>query len=344
VAAAWYFAHRGTNGTNAIDEPEHWFKKPFSGPGLPGTEAVVPKWAEEGQRKQIDAAKASRKPITEKLNATIKVLSQEPPGQSRQLLSQVDLYYYPGVMFDSGFVIETPLSESVGQWDVDSIMSNRRFMKVLQELRAVERGEAGKLVDAELRKGLESYFTLMKGFMSGYASELAPDYKPKANEGGPGFQVSDNPDGTPTLMGARFKVLALVLLAGNLELMQCNALVRTVVDESLKQRNDAYTKHHKSNGLSVLRMVGLYNRQVLATGIVGTCGRPGRAKDAVGQCKLSWRQQDLPAYTAYATPYDRLTHDGPIPPDYSGGKFPVRYLGPMPDAQFDRLLGTLLRE
>jgi hypothetical protein len=85
-----------------------------------------------------------------------------------------------------------------------------------------------------------------------------------------------------------------------------------------------------------LRSASLYNRPILATGLLGTeAGGLARGASPSGGAFDTHR---MTHYDAEFTPHDILTkHGGPLPPDYSKGEVVVHSHTALDDAAFNEI-------
>jgi len=159
--------------------------------------------------------------------------------------------------------------------------------------------------------------------------------KEKRQTIGPSLQISDDPNGAPTLAGVRFQLLSLVVLAGNLKLENTKPAIAGVVSEALAQRKKFYDPNTGFDGdrFSMLTKAGLYNRQVLATGILLISGTQTQADiNSTSNGQERWETRQLARYQPSAiSPYDMLR----INP--SGGVIDARIHKPLDDKEFDKI-------
>ncbi len=248
------------------------------------------------------------------------------------------MYYWPGPGSASGYFLEPgPLDKSVGQEDLDRVMSSRRFLKVFGELLALPNEQAEVLLRRELESALAKYKSLFEAYMTEHSDVFDPSVKPTV---GPSFRISDHSDQSPTFLGARIKVLSLVLIAGNLKLEGLQPVTTAVLKQALQQR-ELFSSRDAVNeraGYGMLCRGSLYNRQILATGLIGTASDVNKENAGIENLEIVWKSKKLTHYDAAATPYDLLTRVvGVFPVDYSKGELLVQYLGPLTDAEFDKI-------
>jgi len=280
----------------------------------------------------------ARAPIAERIRKLTDELACESPLQSVEKLSQVGAYYWPGFLpgASMGIPCRFPLDDNIGIAEAEEICSNRRFMKVIAELGAMPRAAASDIVSAQMDETFVAYrqqvTDFLKALREGAVGKATLRYS----------QISDNKDGSPTFQGLRHKLLALLLLAGQMELDGCWEGVAAVVQEGLRQRQALAdpSLYAPGDGVSLLAMFGIYNRQVMSAALLGVY------KDKAVAAPKSWKRQErrLTAYDAMATPYDLLTADIPlVPPDYSKGEARVYFYSGVGDDEFipfaQRLVG-----
>jgi hypothetical protein len=211
-----------------------------------------------------------------KISKVIQVLSNEELEESLKKLSAMDLYMWPGELLGSCvYKCMIPLDESVDQGDIDVILGNRRFLKVINELSLLPKEEAAELVTQEITSSFEEYHHLfdlyMRKNMSKFEANLSSQYKGNKPKKKLVF-INSHKSGEPTLRALRYKVLALVLLAGNLELYESKSVIDKVLGTALEQRELFYddSLFYKEDAWIMLKNASLYNRQILGIGTLRT--------------------------------------------------------------------------
>ena len=159
----------------------------------------------------------------------IQSLKAETPEQSVKDLMKVGDFYRTLVgEGGGGFLAKQPFpfSPDVGAIDVQRILNNRRFVKVFEELSTLPKAQAAKLLATEMEKSL-AHYTKMFDEEWEFLVDVHRGDNPNPSSGGAGptLQISDSPDGRPTLAGIRLQLLSLALVAGNLELVDANKAV-----------------------------------------------------------------------------------------------------------------------
>ena len=164
---------------------------------------------------------------------------------------------------------ETPFSLSPrrGEQDFEDILSNHHLYKVWDGLNKLNRAEASAILKEELDSAIKAYQPFWKSELDKLAA------KPAAKRGaitmGPD-QIVGTPDGAVVMRGARLKVLALVWIAGSLELTNCRPEVERVVQIATEQRAQLSADEMSSMWYrtQLLSDMGLYNRQILGASLV----------------------------------------------------------------------------
>ena len=275
-------------------------------------------------------------PVPERIVQDFNSLKTESLEQSIKNLYLVDFYYWPGRLMGGGGGGSTlPLPETIGQVDIDSIFRNLRFLKVYDELSQIQSNQASKLIIDQINETLPLYTRMFSNSWDRVFK--VHENQPRGNRytAGPSLQISDDPNGTPTLAGVRFKLLSLVVLAGNFKLENTKPAIASVVSEALAQRKKFYDPNSgfESDRFSMLTKAGIYNRQALATGILLTSGSQTQADaKSTGNEESRWESRQLARYQPSAiSPYDMLR----INP--SGGVIDARIHKPLDDEEFDKI-------
>ena len=156
--------------------------------------------------------------------------------------------------------------------------------------------------------------------------------------------MSNNPDKSPVFHGLRYKILALVFTAGNLGLDETQPAVLNVAKIAIAQRKHWYYSREFSriDRAGILLCAGIYNRQILATGLFGTSGQQEQGmKDMLETVDIECQERKLTHFDSSATPYDFYAAICRIPVDYSGGEQIVKFPEPIDDKSFDAILKAM---
>ncbi len=280
-------------------------------------------------------------PIQARIDRMVAQLKTESLEQSLAALPACEFYRWPGSIDPSLVFYKFPFERKVGSNSVKEILSNRRFRKILQELRQLSREEQAVVLLAALRHSLETYEQIYKRFHEQNSPYFGSELPFPTTS--PSIPISDNRDGSPTIYGSRLSVLALMLVAGNLNLVECNAAVRGIVEKAIAQKNEMESteKFHMMYRYSMIRDASLYNRQVLATALIGTSpvGGPGTKPCDMGSSQ--WKTAQLTKFDALATAYDLHYKHGAIKIDKETKTVSVKYLTPLIDEEFNTIVDHL---
>jgi len=279
----------------------------------------------------------------EKINKIIQILDKELVEECLRRLDEIALYLSPGfvVTMDSveiNSILKIPLPVSVDQRDVVIIMGNRRFLKLMHELSLLPKETAADLVSREITSALSQYKVLFDSYMKKNTETFASIDKARNKSiKYLGFSFS-TADGKPTLMAMRYKVLALVLIAGNLQLQQAQPAVKQVLENAIKQRDMFYNEFYRHDAAHTLIYGSLYNRQILGTAVLETYIGSDKAQQILKTLGCKFKSERLTRYNAAVTPHD-MNHVYEMEPvDYSKGELTVKYLEPLDDAKFDAIV------
>lgn len=263
--------------------------------------------------------------------ALLETLRQEPLEQSIANLYEARPYddaLPSGAWGGAGRQFPVPCSEEVNH--VHTVINTRRFLKVHQELARLPKDQAAQLVTRGILDSLQRYEREFDDTFAKYME--ASERTGRAMRG----HIRSGP-----LWGRRNQLFALVLVAGSLELAGTASAVDKVIALAIEQRfrrldgHEKLSEHARANWLY---NVSLFNRQILATGFVGT--EPDR-KEArrrahvlgVGLCRLK-----LTLFDANRTV---RTYSREVPPDdanFANGSQSFAFCGALDKRQLTRLI------
>jgi hypothetical protein len=270
-----------------------------------------------------------------RIQQQITVLEGESLGHSLRNLADTSLFSWPGFITGNAIPISLPFDKSVGTSDIEGILSNRRFLKVLGDTAALPKEKADALVKAHLE---DAWSTGKKEFDAQFRffENLLVEGAPVTNIGFP----TTVGGGGPNVPGCRQLLLALLLIAGNLNLEACKSNVEEITVDAVKRYREysQVRKVNRANAYTLLRGASQYNRQILGTAFVGVQAKETRQK--LQAEKERWQTRELPKFNARATAYD-LRWSGLDSVDWSFGKLVVRYLQPIDDTSFNQILEEL---
>ena len=259
------------------------------------------------------------------------LLRAESTKESVEMLHQIGEYQ---LFHTPGQICILPLHAENGNSDVSKVMSNRRFLKVLKELGSMPKSQAASIVNEEINKTLPLYLSMF--------DERIDKYR-EIGDVRLGGQMSNNPDKSPVFHGLRYKILALVFTAGHLGLDETQPAVLNVARAAITQRKHWYYSREflRIDRAGILIHAGIYNRQILATGLFGTSGQLEQGlEDFLKTVDIECQTRKLTHFDSSKTPYDYLAGWG-IPVDYSGGEQIVKFPEPIDDKSFDAILKAM---
>ena len=289
-------------------------------------------------------ASTSAQGIPGRVERQVAELKLESLEQSLANLGDWELWFRPGGYFieESGRGVMLPLRDEDGSGTVDILLSNRRLLKVYEELGAVPTAQAAELINRHFPLWSQQY------------SEKYAEYVEKGRRvspasvgtGGPGtFYIGGwggkrDDDGLPLLECMRWRLLGLVLVAGNLRLQGTAPRVQQIAEQARAQRDDLYQATELSEGFRALTLTkkSLYNRQVLGYALVQTSPVPEQALAALAATGTEITVKTSPVYDALRTPYDIILMSGPV--DYSKGALALEHLAALSDVDFENIFAA----
>jgi hypothetical protein len=281
--------------------------------------------------------------VRRRLEVQIAALRGESLEESLFNLSEGTSYIWPGPggrFTDMGVEAALPAPPFAGLADIDFVLSNRRFLKVLEEVSALREEEAGALISAGIEEGLPQYLSLYEAYMD-HLRTIDPDNWKQPSHG-IGFRVTNYEDGSPTIIGARLRLFALLATAGSVPVSTAAPAVLAACREAVAQRQYFYGAEDLNLiTRSVMLQTGcLYSRPVLGMALLGACMEPAEAEELAQALEIKWETSTVTTYDAAATPFDHPARDGLLPVDYSLGAFPITYPSELNDAQFDAIMAA----
>jgi hypothetical protein len=201
------------------------------------------------------------------------------------------------------------------------------------------KAEAARVVGLELQDALRIYQKLYEEYDQQNSSSFkAAELANQQVLNSPEFIIATGPGAETVLLGAKLKVLSLVWISGVLELKQLRTQVNEIATFSASQRDGLYGASvlHEIYREGMLKKASLYNRQILATGLLGTRGMPGVDARVDGEAD-SWKEYPLAQYDATLTLYDLPVKSRMMSPDLKGATL-IRVRAPLSDDMFNALL------
>jgi hypothetical protein len=230
--------------------------------------------------------------------------------------------------------------EQVYQYDVDKILSNRRFRKVLEELKNVPKKKAAKLLTYNIKQQLEvmqqkylqNVERVAKGGYGGiYGSAMAV-----MDDGY--YRVRSHPDYPPTKIARRYAVFAYILLAAQLELSD----VRPAIEDVIHLAKDEFKLLRSMEDLpdtcsfrETMLRESLYQPSILVTAAV-LCN-PKTKQNHETQKRLADKlvTRSIVDYRARTTEYDMPGAGGWCPIEPYKTMLPIHYYKGITDDEFN---------
>jgi len=324
----------------------------------------LPPYAEYRRRKQADRAEIPDQQVSNltypanfvlnypnfvrRVSQQVQMLQLETLEQSLKNLDDDDPYARPGPGLSNGYGLTKeifPLDGKHGQKDVDAIMSSRRFLKVLHELSNLPKEKASGLIIREIENSIglyrQLYHNLYEENRLNYTVEKIAE---KMRLGEPVMTapmvLNNGPGGEVVLIGARYKILSLMLLAGQMQLEATRPTLEKIVREAMEQRDFLYQDKNYDEFFKygLLKFASLYNRQILLTALAGAAPKSKNLTVEFKSLGLESRQKHLTRYNALFTPYDILIPGVGSRPDYRLGEQIVTYSPTLDDDTFNTIL------
>ena len=266
--------------------------------------------------------------IEERLDKQVSALKLQSITETVQQLDKMEYYRYPGKAIGAGTIflqdnegnIVAESSYKNDSIELERVLSSRAFRKSLQDLSQLPGDQASELLASEIDVALSRYLEL---------------YDERIRVPSTLFEAGESSDGQPVLLGLRYKLFALVLIAGSLELTGMREKIKEIDGIAKGQRaqvnliEDAQIR--SSYSLSAL----LHNNLVLATGLYGTSQQKGDAK--LKPFVTRFVDHKLVDFSARGTEYDVLVQYGvqELVPDKE--HINVRYFDYMTNEDLDEL-------
>lgn len=274
--------------------------------------------------------------IQARIDAMIQRLRSESLRKSLAQLYENDFFSWPGYQRSGLFIPQLPPPPTEDQLAIENILSNRRFRKVFSELQGLDRPQQVEMVRTSLRWYFDEYRRLYEEFASKFESQFTGTVVSSGSSIiSPTMAITDTADRTPTIYGTRLALLSLLVAAGNLQLDECRAVVEEILEYATQQRDALYSRRelHAIYRSVTVATASLYNRQALATALVGVTGGDGLQDFGDGVRTVS-----LTSYDSPATVYDLHYRHGAIRIKQQAKELPVSYVSSIDDDQFDRLV------
>ncbi len=272
----------------------------------------------------------------------VAMLREESLDQGFFRLRNVNLFFSPGVPYSGEIIWEDTMtvSEQSEFLSVQTITSNRRVLKIHEELAALPKAEAVAVLNAHLQEMFAEYRTAYstdEGVNNPVGFTHEERNRPGFAYGGLAYVSNTVDPNEVTLTGLRYAVLSLVWIASSLELDGARQTVIAIAEEGCHQRDVLRGDeiHHNAYKRSVLDSFSVYNRIILGTALLRLT--PGLKTQLVSGGGVSLEPKSLrqARYDAPSTVHDRIGGGGP---DFSRGEIVVDYYTGITDDELDCIL------
>jgi hypothetical protein len=221
--------------------------------------------------------------------------------------------------------------------DLLTVLNNPRFVKLVQELPRMSKGEMLGIMRGDLEASLAEYDKSYEFF---FPAALKHYDGIKHDLSGKSIAMSLE------TMGLRERVLVLLMLAGHLQLRDCQPTIQKIVDYAIQQRDRLYdeTQYRYDFAKNVLDQETLYHRQILATALLQTSLLPKEAEQALAAIGAKYQERKVKPYDQMLT----LVYLPHLPKgekmktlrvlDDEKGTIAIRVVEELDDSQFNRLV------
>ena len=208
------------------------------------------------------------------------------------MLDRMESYMWPGAKIGAGASRVSEggrYRENLNQQKI--VFSNRIFRKCIQEIQLLPPKEAARLLESHIDSTLSAY-------IDAYQSGADPNIEREEEGGEPVFQ------------GLRYKLFALLLIAGASELTDNHAVVGKVANIALEQKKSVSEKFADAPSLEIrvsaqhvyLVDKSLWNTYILSAGLYGT--HPHKDLPEFNDIAQRYVEKSLVDYTARRTEFD----------------------------------------
>ena len=259
-------------------------------------------------------------PAHEAFDGAIRRLVEPLRGQSLEeslnMLDRIQYYEFSAPLIESRpFTLDDGGRYQRGLDRQNVILSNRAFRKCLQEIKLLSPREAALLIERHLDSALSAY-------IAAYESAANP------------WLLSEGEDGKPVFQGLRYRVWALLLIAGTSELTNSHEAIRKVANVALEQKRDMPEFEDPFLQLVYLTQESLWNPHILSAGLFGT--HPHRDSPEFSDIARRFSEHQIVDYTARRNEFESIAFIA-VEPDKEYIK--LRFFEEATDDDVLRLLG-----
>jgi hypothetical protein len=303
-------------------------------------------WRESSVAGATPRVDASLIPLLARNAAVVAQVRGESLEQSIAGLVWLEMYphAYPSLEPVMGPGGEEKAGPFFDQRTLNSILGNRRFLRVSAQLSALPRAEAGAVLNGSLKSALADYAARYDDCLERFKRIDRAHFQQTGYHHGPISAGSDDPRRErPTLEGLRYRVLGLVLVGGNLGLDGAKPAFDEVLSLALSQRR------HLRETTDLSPFVRLfwaganscYNPCVLATGISAACGDLAKFRSTCEKLGIEEVTRKVTGFDAEIATGETDIPPMGVPADFSKGEMQIRFYDVTSDEQFDALLKEL---
>ena len=239
--------------------------------------------------------------IEEMINQQVSAMKLLTVEETVQQLDRMEYYFWPGSSIGAGTLFGTDESGNIAaeslykqdKIELEKILSSRLFRKALQDMGELPKDQASILLKKELDNALKNYLELYNGFFESRSVS---------------FRRGELADGRPVFTGFRNKLLALMLIAGSLELTDVHYKIKEV--DSIAQNQKEEVTRIEDTHIKINYTLGalLHNNLILSSGLYGTSPRKGDAALKPFSDQFSIHQ--IVDFSAPGTEYDTMVLHG----------------------------------
>lgn len=273
--------------------------------------------------------------IEERIGKQISALKMLSTTEMVRQLDKLEHYGYPGAfigaktifLYDADGNIATDSLYQQNKIELEKILSSRAFRKSLQDLGKLPKNRASELLASELDTALSRYLELYNVFFESQST---------------GFTRGELADGQPVLRGLRYKLFALVLIAGSLELTDVYEKITKIDDFAKGQKINILHIEDRGIRADYSLLASLHNNLILGSGLYGTSSRKGDPK--LKPFADRFADHKIVDFSAPGTEYDVMVRHGiqELVPDKE--YINIRYFDQMTNEDLNelrRILGLL---
>jgi hypothetical protein len=249
-------------------------------------------------------------------------------------------YVVPGSGMESGFfnIESDEYRERQYQYDVENILSNRRFRKAYEDLQKANRKNAATLLIRNIRENLEKLRPMFQEDVNMVSQE-----RHKGNFGrvlavgdDASYRSSSNPDYPPSRTARRYAVFSYIFLASLLELRDVRPAIEKVIEFAKEEYNLFNSLGNDVQSFKIrLLQESLYNPSLLIT---ATLCEPKWNEEKRKSIEAKLVHREVVDWLARATEYDMPGKECLVPVEPYSAMLKIRYYKEITDEEFRSIL------